>query len=195
LQALQAQKEVVLSAAFWAHLLRERLRRAMGQPAGDGLERAEALLPVTGRLDLRYPLRIEQAARIPATEAVARLESIVEETLAQGFRGQTLAALLRVTEIAAPLDAARALAHARRALALADECEPAMLDRAERWLQPSRAALAAGELQLAGQWAAEGAEWLSDTARRHVAPDFRDSFLHRNSANREMLALAARLHI
>ena len=36
-------------------------------------------------------------------------------------------------------------------------------------------------------------QWVQDTARRQVPAEFRDSFLHRNPANRELLALAARL--
>ena len=36
-------------------------------------------------------------------------------------------------------------------------------------------------------------QWVQDTARRQVPSEFRDSFLHRNPANRELLALAARL--
>jgi len=195
LQALHRQSDVVLSAAFWAQLLDERLRRALEQPAGDGLERAEALLPATGRLDLRYPLRIEQAMRLPGPQAVPLLESIVEETTAHGFRGHALTALLRAAELAAGFDAAGALGCARRAFTLAEDAEPAMIDHSERWLQPSRAALAAGDMRLACQWASEGADWLNDTARRQVAPEFRDSFLHRNPANREMLALAARLQV
>lgn len=192
LQSLLKQPEVVLSAAFWAHLLGERLRRALREPVGDGLARAEALLPAAGRLDLRLPLRIEQACRLPAPQALVALERLIDEAIALGFRGVTLVALLRATEMAVPLDPERALNHGRRAMALAADCEPTMLDRAERWLQPARAASAAGQAELAQQWAQDGAAWLRDVAVRHVPAEFRDSFLHRNPVNRDLLALAVR---
>jgi DNA-binding SARP family transcriptional activator len=193
LQSLLGQPEVVLSAAFWARLLDERLRCELGQPPGDGLARAEALLPASGRLDLRLPLRIEQTAQAPAAMALQMLERVVDEALALGFRGHALAALLRAAERAATIDGDRALALARRALALAAQGVTSLLDPAERWLQPARAALAAGEVQLARQWAEEGAAWLRATAQQHVPPEFRDSFLHRNPVNRDLLALASRL--
>jgi hypothetical protein len=38
-----------------------------------------------------------------------------------------------------------------------------------------------------------GAQWLQRTAADEVPSEFRDSFLHRNPVNRELLVLATRL--
>jgi hypothetical protein len=40
---------------------------------------------------------------------------------------------------------------------------------------------------------AQGRDWVLRTARDEVPEPFRDSFLHRNPVNRELLAVAARL--
>ena len=64
---------------------------------------------------------------------------------------------------------------------------------AELWLHCGRALAAAGDAAHAGEVLARGRAWLHATAREHVPEPFRDSFLHRNPVNRELLALAARL--
>jgi len=51
---------------------------------------------------------------------------------------------------------------------------------------------AAGRAADAADAHAQGARWVVQTARDHVAPEFRDSFLHRNPVHRDLLAAAAR---
>jgi hypothetical protein len=51
---------------------------------------------------------------------------------------------------------------------------------------------AAGRAEDAADAYARGAQWVEQTASDHVAPEFRDSFLHRNPIHRDLLAAAAR---
>jgi hypothetical protein len=52
---------------------------------------------------------------------------------------------------------------------------------------------AAGDSAQATQLLATGRDWLQRTASEFVPEAFRDSFLHRNPVNRELLVLAARV--
>jgi hypothetical protein len=65
--------------------------------------------------------------------------------------------------------------------------------RGELWLVAARVYEAAGERELAVRMVTQGCAWVQDTAERHVPREFRDSFLHRNAANRELFELARRL--
>jgi hypothetical protein len=50
---------------------------------------------------------------------------------------------------------------------------------------------AAGRSVDATDACARGAQWVAQTASDHVAPEFRDSFLHRNPVHRDLLAASA----
>jgi len=117
---------------------------------------------------------------------------------ANGRDGTALAADLRAAELAAALGMAHAAAtHADRGRALlaadrdSDDAVTATdLSDAEAWLMLGRAYASAGRAVDAADAFARGADWVVRTAREHVAPEFRDSFLHRNSVNRDLLAAA-----
>jgi DNA-binding SARP family transcriptional activator/tetratricopeptide (TPR) repeat protein/energy-coupling factor transporter ATP-binding protein EcfA2 len=82
---------------------------------------------------------------------------------------------------------------ARRALIQASAVEAESGRRADRWLQPARALLAAGERDDAAAVLMQGHEWLSDVAARHVPERWRDSFMTRVSVHARLVALAAQL--
>jgi hypothetical protein len=64
--------------------------------------------------------------------------------------------------------------------------------RAEVWLVAARA-LADEDPDAQRRLIGQAARWVTETAQQRVPAEFRDSFLHRNPVNRELLALASRL--
>lgn len=86
---------------------------------------------------------------------------------------------------------AEAARHARQIVALADGVGSADMYRGEVWLAAYRA-LALIDPQAAAAALHAASTWLHETARSHVPEPFRESFLHRNPVNRELLALAQR---
>ena len=51
---------------------------------------------------------------------------------------------------------------------------------------------ARGDASEAAALLARALEWIEQTALRHVPPTYRDSFLHRNPVNRQLLTTASR---
>jgi DNA-binding SARP family transcriptional activator len=86
----------------------------------------------------------------------------------------------------------RAAAHAREALDRLREVLPTSMYRGEVWLAAARA-LQGPSPDEARAVLQQALAWVRDTAAGQVPAEFRASFLHRNLANRELQALAARL--
>jgi hypothetical protein len=144
------------------------------------------------RPDLRLPLQIELAADDQPEAALHQLDALRTEAERIGHLGTALAARIRAAGLAAGADPARARHEALAALALAGERQTTALLPAELWLHCGRALAAAGDIAQAGDVIARGRAWLQATATEQVPEPFRDSFLHRNPVNRELLALASR---
>jgi len=171
-------------------ILQHHLDIALGRPPGGDVVRA--LIGVGAeRPDLRLLLQIEQAQTLPLDEALPLLEQVCEQALAMQYEGTAMAARVRAAGLCAGTDPAAAVRHAEAALALAARCQSISLVPAELWLHAARAFQAAGDSRRADELLALGRNWIRDTAREHVPEAFRDSFLHRNPVNRELLALAA----
>lgn len=143
------------------------------------------------RPDLSLPLRIECATFLPADEALRELCSIRDIAERIGHRGTALACHIRAAAFGLGLDAAEAAAEARQALAMHDSnVRTTALLPGELWLHSGRALRGASD-PLAASVIRRGTQWLHGTADGQVPEAFRDSFLHRNPVNRELLALAA----
>jgi hypothetical protein len=109
-----------------------------------------------------------------------------------GHLGTVQAAHIRAAAVAAESDPARARHEAHAALALAARgVGNTVLLPGELWLHTGRALLAAGD-PMGLEVLAQGRDWVRRTAQDEVPEPFRNGFLHRNPANRELLALAAR---
>jgi DNA-binding SARP family transcriptional activator len=176
-----------------AALLRHHLAAALRQEAVTTLSDALALLPEGSRPDLRLPLLIELAGTLATGPALLQLDAVRCEAQALKHEGTVLAALVRAAGIAADVDPEAAARHAQAALALSARRQSTLLLPAELWLHCARAMLAAGDNAQARQLLATGRDWLQRTASEFVPEAFRDSFLHRNPVNRELLALASQL--
>lgn len=146
------------------------------------------------RPDLRLPLAIDLAAGAEPELALRQLDAIRAEAERIGHWGVVLAAHIRAAGAATACDPHRARREALAALALADQGRQTTSSLpAELWLNAGRALAAAGDAAKSAEVLTQGRAWLQTTAREQVPEPFRDSFLHRNPVNRELLALAARL--
>jgi len=193
-QALQAAGEGDrLPRHFEARrlLLLARVQRALGQECGTRLHQAALATPPNGWPEVRMLVDIDTALTLPPAEAAAQLQTVLEHALSLGLRGAALSAMLhQASRLAAdPAQGRAAAAAARAALALAAAVEPALLSRAEVWLHVARGLRAGGED--AAPAIAAGQLWLRSTAALQVPEPFREAFLQRNPAHRELLALAA----
>ena len=161
--------------------------------ARQALEATLATIGAHARPDLRLPLMIDLAADAEPELALRQLDEVREQAQRIGHLGIVLATRIRAAGVAAAFDAPRARREALAALALAGERQSSVVLPAELWLHCGRALAAAGDVAHAAEVVAQGREWLHRTAQEHVPEPFRDGFLRRNPAHRELLALAARL--
>lgn len=170
-------------------LLNARLARALGHDPTAALDAALTAAPTNGWPDVWMTVRIERARLLVGPAALAELAAVSDGARQRGLAGIALAAELRACEIALGQNGPAAARHARRAGTLAATAEAVYLPRAERWLWPARALLAAGHRDEALALAEVGQRWLRDCAAQHVDAEFVDSFLHRNPVHAALLTL------
>jgi DNA-binding SARP family transcriptional activator/tetratricopeptide (TPR) repeat protein len=169
-----------------------RLQLLLGERNDEALARAARLAPTAGRLEVRVAVRIEQALRMPAAEGVSLLDDAIALTRHGGYRASLLAATIRAAPLhlaCEPADADAAGRLAETALTLHADCDIILDHPPALWLSLGKTLLAIGRDEAAAQLLRVEAEALQALARTHVPPEFRDSFLNRNPANRELLAL------
>ena len=173
--------------------LNGRLQQCLGKPSKAAFEQAMADAPLAGVTVLQSMIALDHACTLPADEALAVCEHVIQRSDALGLSGVALAARVRAALFAARVDVQRASAFARQVLESPDDIHPDDLYRAERWLNAATAFHAADLKHEARAAAITGRDWVLRMAHEHVPVEFRDSFLHRNPVNRELLALAARV--
>jgi len=181
------------SQAMWAASRAELARLQAGKMA-------EAQRQIRLAIELLEPWPEDGAYRIDTLFATAILAPEEAEPLATGLaawasarerHGMALAAHMRAAAIAQSIgEWRRALPHVEAALRLAPDFEMDSMNRGELWLAAYRAYAAAGDDALARQVLDEGVGWVRGVASAHVPPEFRESFLHRNPVNRELLRAA-----
>ena len=150
-----------------------------------------AAIGTVDRPDLRLPLQIELAGDDEPGPALRQLDALRAEAEGIGHMGTALAARIRSAKAATAVDPTRARREALAALALAEERQTTALLPGELWLHCGRALAAAGDAVHAAEVLSRGRAWLHETAAEQVPEPFRDSFLHRNPVNRELMTLAA----
>jgi DNA-binding SARP family transcriptional activator len=198
-EAVPAEDADILAVCMHARL-RLAYARAHPKAAADGAVAALALRTMLERLtaeserpDMCHALRIELAVDLPPADALRELSAVALDARRIGHLGTARAAHVRAAAAAATVDAEQARREASCALALADDARcDTVTQPAELWLHAGRALVAAGDAR-APEVLERGRRWVLDTAATQVPEPYRDSFLHRNPVNRELLALAARL--
>jgi DNA-binding SARP family transcriptional activator len=194
-QALAEAQRLASAESRRARLaqLQGRMLWNQERPADEAFADALAHAPLTGRTVLQSMIELDHALVLDPGQALVISTEVMQRCADLDYRGVALAARIRCTRFAvAAGQTAQAVHWAEAALADAATLLPDDLYRAELWLNAGLAFQAAGQQQRALTVATAGRDWVMRTAGDHVPPEFRDSFLHRNRVNRELLALAAR---
>jgi DNA-binding SARP family transcriptional activator/tetratricopeptide (TPR) repeat protein len=175
-------------------LLRRQADQALRRSSDvSALEAALVSIESGTTIDFRHTVQCELASLQADASALATLESLVEEAATLGHRMSQLPAAALAANLALELgDAPRALRHARAAWTLASQTVSHMCYPLEPWWHCARVFHALDDAGAAAEVCRRALDWIETAAAREVAPEFRDSFLHRNPVNRELLALAAR---
>jgi DNA-binding SARP family transcriptional activator len=161
--------------------------------------------PAVGRLDDVHalargvPQRCRYAAlaapHLPPAQALALCTATLELAESLGLTGHLPALLAGRADALWRTEQPDAAQHgARRALRLLETTAP-LVYRGVVWLVLYRVLAAAGDNASVREVLLQAGEWLHQTARRFVPPEFRESFLSRNAVNRELLLQAARAMI
>jgi DNA-binding SARP family transcriptional activator len=164
--------------------------------AGDALTpMREALAALPDRDDVYHRTGSLFAARVvPADEGEAMAASLASWASMQERLGLAMGAHVRAATRAADQCAwARALVHVEAATALERDHQPDSFYLGELWWAAGRVYIGLGREEEARRALAHGRQWVTALASAHVPEPFRESFLHRNPVNRELLALHSML--
>ncbi len=173
-------------------LLRARIEQALGGSGQAALDEALAIVGPQGDHLVRMLVRLDATLTMPpgdAAEACARLgaEAEAAEHSAVAMRAR----LMRLDH----LRRAGALADERAELAavaaLIDSVEPADMYLPQAWWIVAQAHDHLGASAASNAALARGHAWVVERALPNVPPPFRESFLHRNATNRDLLGRAA----
>lgn len=196
-QALDAARAQPVPPPMRARIaqLEGRVLLALQQPGWTAaLEHAQAEAPLTGRILLQSLIALDHARTLAPTAALAACEAVLQRCTSLRYAGAALTARLRAAAFAHEAgDRDRAVAYARAALEAPADVVADDLYPAERWLIAARAFEAGGRTDDARSAIEAGRAWVQQTAETQIGAEFRDSFLHRNRVNVELLALAAQL--
>ncbi len=174
--------------------LRYAMELAQGRRNVELLEAALKHAP-EGELQYhRHSVLLELAMTSAPDVGLRLLDEVAAAAAELGHAGTVIAAQCRSARLAAALGAhGLAREQANAALAGAEHADPVHQYRAELWLHCGTALQSIGDHDHARKVFETGREWVETTATAHVPAEFRDSFLHRNPINRDLLALAGRL--
>ena len=156
----------------------------------------EALALVPGTDDIFHRIATLFASSIVAAdEGEALASSLASWASVRERFGLAMAAHVRAAGCAAAQGAwQRAVPHAEAALTLVRaDYQPESFYLGELWLVVGRVFDAVGRPGPARTALADGYAWAMALHDDHVPVEFRDSFLHRNPVNRELVALASQL--
>jgi DNA-binding SARP family transcriptional activator len=185
-----------LAVSKW-QTVRHMLACAQGQHGGSSLALLIERYPLSGRQLVRWRLQAtDLAGRDADPQGLEQALQLVQDVTAATRMGVAIHAHARVSAAARRQrrpDLARH--HARAALALMQDYEPDDIYPGEV-VQIAVAALREGDdadLNEARAALRRSIDWIRRTAEERVPLEYRDSFLTRNTANRELLTSASRL--
>ena len=174
-------------------LLRLDLARELHQPAPTGLlDEALALAstdPVRGPL-----LQVRALRHQPPARVLSQADTLTQVLQVRERYGGLMALRVHLARAAMVVGDTRAAARAAQGLLAAfDEGHaPDSMYRAEAWWVAHQALVAGGHAEAATRALRGGEQWLRQVALPQVPPPFIDSFLRRNSINRDLLTTAGR---
>lgn len=179
-------------------LLHLRLARVAGTrlPVGQGvdevLQQAERVALASERAAPRVRWLLVRAEFLEGDEAARAAREAASLALAKGMHGDRVSAEVLLARALLRLgDAQAALPRVRIALALAESYRPEFVYFAEIGQVAHEVLRSNGENGDA--ILRSTVDWIQHTAAHHVPAEFRDSFMHRNPVNRDLLAAASRI--
>ncbi len=180
---LQARQQQMLGRCAWSTGRKDVAARHW--------EAAAASAPTGERAVLAAMIALDHALVQPAAAALAGAREVLARAERLGHFGTALAARIRLAELALHHgDPEAALQAVESAAQVPEDIEPNDLYAGERWLVAVRVLRAAGRHEQAARALKDAVATLERIARDETPAEFRDSFLHRNPVNRELLALA-----
>ncbi|HEY6513318.1 MAG TPA: BTAD domain-containing putative transcriptional regulator [Burkholderiaceae bacterium] len=174
-------------------LVRALMLCMRGLDATAVLEAAQAHLGAGARALMRQRLALARCVILEPAEALAVAGEVLDAATVSQRPGLVIAARARMCQAALRLGhASEAARHARHLAAIDANTGSDDLYRGEIWLTAVQALMPLDPAH--GLALLQGAvSWVRERAAHHVPEAARDSFLHRNPFNRELLALSARL--
>lgn len=156
----------------------------------------DALAAMAGadRPIVRLAIQLEHCLHAEPAEAIKLSRCTIEEAEQRELPGFAVGARVRLVEALTRYgDAEAAAAVARVAVAaLQLELAPPAFYVPEAWLALHAAFAASGDERSAARALDAGVIWIKGTALPHVPEPFRESFVHRNPVNRQLLTAVAR---
>lgn len=169
-----------------------RTPSALTPRVGDLVALAARTLRSTSPVPLRARHHLVEAELAAGDARLAAAEAALALLAGSEALGLLLAARARRTQALLDIgDVAAAAAAADDQGALGDDALPELMSPAEPALIAAQAYAAAGHAERAGRLLRAAAAWLHHTAAAQVPGEFRDSFLHRVPAHRQLLAAVA----
>ena len=192
-KALDYEAPSVTHVTARGALLAARIARLLGSSPTADLQRASAELARGDDYYIGALLALERAEVVDASEALDLCDAVQRAADVREYGGIALKA--RLLAARAALRAGDRVAAAARW----DELEPLLATQQPADLYPPTAAaigreifLARRERDRAAACLSRGLAWIQTTALPQVPEAYRDSFLHRNPVNRELLTAASR---
>jgi tetratricopeptide (TPR) repeat protein len=180
--------------------LAARLERALGHAGRKTLAQALELLGPPSDPYNRMLAELDATLAMAPDEALAACAAVLAE--AEALQHDGVASRARVLKLQHQLRGGGVEAVGREPLdalmASLATVQPADLYPPEAWWALHRAYLALGDEGAADEALASGYDWAVQRALPQVPAAFRDSFLHRNATNRDLIAAAGRrlgLHV
>lgn len=199
LEAAAEDAQRLLPALALARILHAQLVQA-GSRTSELVPRVEELISLAART-LRSTSPVPVRARHHLVEAevatgdarLAAADAALGLLASSESLGMLLSARTRRTQALLEIgDVELAVRAAQEQQALGDDALPEMMSPAEPALHAVRAFAAANRDDIASRLLDRATAWLHQTAAAQVPAEFRDSFMHRVPAHRELIALAAR---
>ena len=198
LDAIAAATPMTPGLRLTAMILRLRLAAVAGvrAPPGQGVDavlaQAERVAADSAKAAPRVRWLLARAEFLAPAEAVAAAREAGALAQAKGLHGSRISAeVLLARALMCEGDAQAALPRVRIALGLAASYQPDVVYQAEIGQIAHQVLSANGENGAAVL--RDTVDWIQHTTASRVPAEFRDSFMHRNPVNRDLLAAASRL--
>jgi DNA-binding SARP family transcriptional activator/tetratricopeptide (TPR) repeat protein len=170
-----------------------RIERALGRSGRPELERAVSALSPGADPHVRMHVVLDHAEEDEPMAAVHRCDEVLSMANALEFAGVAMKArLLRAHALNRAGETDAAAAAMRELVPQFETVQPADLYFGHAWWLATQVFEANGDSDQALMALARGAQWVRRIALPNVPDEFRESFIHRNTTNRALLAAADR---